>query len=321
VTRRALITGITGQDGSYLAESLAASGVEVCGLVRPGDPTVAGLPPVVDPARLFTADLTDVAAVRRALTECAPHEVYHLAGMSSVAASWEDPVGTGHVNGVAAVALMTAAVEANPDCHVVFASSAEIFAGVRAPSYAEDAAIAPVTPYGTSKAYAHLTARVLREHGARISSAILFNHESPRRPDTFVTRRITVSAARIAAGLESHLELGNLDARRDWGWAPDYVEAMRLMAAQERPDDYVLATGTAHSVREFALAALTAAGVADPQERLRVNPEFLRTADAPVLVGNPGKAQRELGWRRTVDFEGLVSAMVEADVARLRAGL
>lgn len=314
---RVLVTGITGQDGSYLVDRLVAEGAEVWGLVRPGDADAAAVRSEVERSRLLEADLADPASVAAAVSQAVPDELYHLAGISSVALSWKEPVLTGAVTGLGAVAAMQAALDANPDCHVLLASSAEIFAGEQRDAYDESSAIAPVNPYGAAKAYAHLQARVLRSQGAAVSAAVLFNHESPRRPHQFVTRKITHAAARIAAGLEERIVLGNLDARRDWGWAPDYVDAMLRANRHGAADEYVIATGRARSVRDFALAALAAAGVDGGEERLATDPAFVRGADAAVLLGDASKARAVLGWEPTVSFEQMVAAMVEADLAEV----
>jgi GDPmannose 4,6-dehydratase len=313
-----LVTGITGQDGSYLLDRLASEEVEVTGIVRPGDPGVVEARRRVPSMKVVEADLADVSAFSRIVAEAAPDEFYHLAGISSVATSWRAPVETGAVTGLAAVAAMTAALEANPDCRIVLASSGEVYAGVHRATYDEESAFAPTTPYGAAKAYAHQMAHVLRGTGAHVAVAILFNHESPRRPDTFVTRKITAMAARIAWGLDDRILLGNLDVRRDWGWAPDYVDAMMRAVRHQEPDDFVVATGHAHSVREFAIAALAAAGISDPDALIGTDPSFERAVDAPVLVGDASKARRVLGWETTCSFEDLVGAMVSADMDLLR---
>lgn len=315
--RRVLITGITGQDGSYLVDRLVDEGSEVWGLVRPGDADATRVRSEVSQTRLVEADLADPDAVANAIAKAQPDEVYHLAGVSSVAQSWNEPVMTGAVTGLGAVAVMRSALEVNAQCRVLLASSAEIFAGEPRDSYTEDSTIAPVNPYGAAKAYAHQMARIFRSQGAAVSAAILFNHESPRRPLAFVTRKITHAAARIAAGLQQELVLGNLDARRDWGWAPDYVDAMILANRHEVADEYVIATGEAHSVRDFALAALAAAKVADPESRITTDPAFLRGADAPTLLGDATKARTRLGWESSKDFTQIVSAMVEADISQV----
>lgn len=312
---RVLVTGITGQDGSYLVDRLVAEDAEVWGLVRPGDAAADAVRPEVARERLLAADLADADAVRSAIAEVRPDEVYHLAGVSSVAQSWREPILTAEVTGLGAATVMHAALESNPNCRVLLASSAEVFAGTPAPVYDESSPISPANPYGAAKAYAHQLARVLRAQGAAVSTAILFNHESPRRPDSFVTRKITMGAARIAAGLETSLVLGNVEARRDWGWAPDYVDAMLRANRHSVADEYVIATGAAHSVRDFALFALEAAGVDDPASRISIDPALLRGGDAPEVVGNPAKAMLVLGWQPTLALPDIVRAMVESDLA------
>ena len=316
-TRTAFITGITGQDGGYLAEQLMAEGASVHGLVRSAAevaPTAAAYPG----ATLHVADLTDTAAVAGLLGEIGPDEIYNLGGISSVARSWQEPVTTGAVSGLAAAGVLQAAWElAERDgrpVSVVQASSAEIFGNPAAAPQTEDTPIAPVTPYGAAKAYAHHMARVFRGRGLAASTVILYNHESPRRPPAFVTRKITQGAARIARGEQDELALGNLDARRDWGWAPDYVDAMVRAARHPVADDYVIATGRAHSVREFVAAAFTAAGVDDWERYVRVDPAFVRPVDAVELTGDATRARTALGWAPTVGFDEVVARMVRADL-------
>src|SRR6478752_10370520 len=313
----AFITGITGQDGGYLAEQLLAQGSSVHGLVRAAAevaPTVAAYPGVL----LHVADLTDTAAVAGLLAEIAPDEIYNLAGISSVARSWQEPVATGAVSGLAAAGVLQAAWDlaerAGRRVAVVQASSAEIFGNPTTAPQNEDTPIAPVTPYGAAKAYAHHMARVYRGRGLHASTVILYNHESPRRPPAFVTRKITQGAAMIARGEQDELALGNLDARRDWGWAPDYVGAMVRAARHDRPDDYVIATGEAHSVREFVAAAFTAAGIDDWERYVRVDPAFVRPVDAVELTGDASRARTVLGWAPTVGFDDVVARMVRADL-------
>jgi GDPmannose 4,6-dehydratase len=316
---RILISGVTGQDGSYLLDRLVDEDVELWGLVRPGDPGVAAAIARAPGLRIVTADLADTAKLTEAIELAKPDEFYHLAGISSVALSWKLPVETGAVTGLAAVAAMSAALNTNPGCKIVLASSGEVFAGVRKDRYNEDSEFSPVTPYGAAKAYAHQMARVFRSTGSHVAVTVLFNHESPRRPETFVTRKITATAARIACGLESTIVLGKLDARRDWGWAPDYVDAMMRAARHDRAEDFVIATGTTHSVQEFAMAALVAAGVDDPAAHIATDPRFERVADAPTLVGDPSKAFDVLGWAPTLAFDEIVAAMVGEDL-RLAKG-
>jgi GDPmannose 4,6-dehydratase len=317
VGTRVLITGITGQDGSYLVDRLVSEGADVWGLVRPGDAAADAVRAEVPRSQLLAADLADPEAIRLAVASVAAQEVYHLAGISSVAQSWREPVLTAAVTATGAAAVMHAALEANSGCRIVLASSAEIFAGEPATVYDEESPISPANPYGAAKAYAHQLARVLREQGGAVSATVLFNHESPRRPESFVTRKITAGAARISAGLQDTLTLGNLEARRDWGWAPDYVDAMLRANRHAVADEYVVATGTAHSVRDFALLALEAAGIPDPESRIEVDPELLRGGDAPALVGNPAKARTVLGWEPTLALPDIVREMVAADVAAL----
>jgi GDPmannose 4,6-dehydratase len=316
-THTAFITGITGQDGGYLAEQLVAAGTIVHGLVRSATeigPTEAAYPGV----SLHVADLTDSAAVTGLLAEIEPDEIYNLAGISSVALTWQEPVATGAVSGLAAAGVLHAAWELadrlGRPVSVLQASSAEIFGNPAAAPQDERTPIAPVTPYGAAKAYAHHMARVYRGRGLHASTVILYNHESPRRPPTFVTRKITQGAARIARGEQDELALGNLDARRDWGWAPDYVDAMVRAARHRVPDDYVIATGEAHSVREFVSAAFTAAGIDDWERHVRVDPAFVRPVDAVELTGDATRARVELGWAPTVGFDEVVGRMVRADL-------
>lgn len=315
---RVLITGITGQDGSYLVDRLVEDGAEIWGLVRPGDADAVAVRPEVSRDRLIEADLAEPASIAAAVARVTPDEVFHLAGVSSVAQSWTEPVLTGAVTGLGAVAVMRAALDANADCRVLLASSAEVYAGVPQGRYTEDSAIAPLNPYGAAKAYAHQMARVFRAQGAFVATAVLFNHESPRRPLSFVTRKITHGAAAIAAGQASELVLGNLDAERDWGWAPDYVDAMVRATRHHTADEFVVATGIAHSVREFALAALSAAGVEGGASLIKTDPQFARASDAPVLLGDSSKARTQLGWETTKSFEEIVTEMVRADLEALR---
>ena len=313
---RTFVTGIGGQDGSYLAERLCADGVEVHALTLPDDDRRHCPADVV----LHGGDLTDVDGTRRLLLDLAPDEVYNLAALSSVARSWEQPDETSRVNGTAAVALLESAYlsqeRSGRACHVVQASSAEIFGAPATSPQDEDTPVRPVNPYGAAKAYAHLAVGVYRGRGLHATSAILYNHESPRRPEQFVTRKITRTVAAIARGRADQLTLGNTDARRDWGWAPDYVDAMVRACRAEAADDYVVATGEGHTVREFAAAAFAAAGIDDWEPLLHTDPALTRPADAADLTGDARRARDRLGWAPTVCFEELVGRMVEADLAR-----
>ncbi|GAB3018380.1 GDP-mannose 4,6-dehydratase [Nocardioides flavus (ex Wang et al. 2016)] len=306
----ALVTGIGGQDGTYLAERLVAEGLEVHALVLEADGHPDHCP---DEVVLHTGDLADVEATRRLVADIAPREVYNLAAISSVAQSWDEPDRTSLVNGHAAVALMESARRVG-DVRLVQASSAEIFGEAHESPQDEETPLAPVNPYGAAKAYAHLAARVFRQRDLHASSLVLYNHESPRRPTRFVTRKITRGVAAIARGEADELVLGNLDARRDWGWAPDYVDAMVRAARADQPADYVVATGTAHSVRDFVAAAFAAAGIADWEPLVRQDAAFFRPADPAELVGDATRAREELGWAPTVGFEEIVRRMVAADL-------
>lgn len=310
MTARAFVTGIGGQDGTYLAERLVGEGMEVHALALTADGPPDHCP---DEVVLHLGDLGDLDGTRRLVLEIAPREVYNLAAISSVAQSWDEPDRTAHVNGQAAVALMESARLVG-DVRFVQASSAEIFGEPAESPQTEATAIRPVNPYGAAKAFAHLSARVFRQRDVHVSSLILYNHESPRRHEGFVTRKITSTVAAIARGDADELVLGNLDARRDWGWAPDYVDAMVRAARTEEPSDYVVATGRAHSVRDFVAAAFAAADVTEWEPLVRQDPAFFRPADPTELVGDASKARDVLGWEPTVAFEETVARMVAADM-------
>ena len=315
---RAFVTGIGGQDGSYLAERLLADGLEVHALTFTADG-----PPEHCPAEvvLHTGDLADVAAVRTLLLDVDPDEVYNLAAISSVAQSWSEPDATARVNGLGAAGLLESAlaVQDARGHRVAFvqASSAEMFGSPADSPQDETTPLAPVSPYGAAKAYAHLAVGVYRVRDLHASGVILYNHESPRRPTRFVTRRITATVAQIARGRADRLTLGNLDARRDWGWAPDYVDALVRAARAPEAGDYVVATGVGHSVREFVAAAFTRAGIADWEPLVSSDPALLRPADATDLTGDASKARRDLGWAPTVTFDEVVGRMVDHDLALL----
>ena len=320
---RALITGITGQDGGYLAERLLAEGASVHGLVHRGDASVAGLLRRCPAVVLHEGDLTDESSLAQVVRASEPDEVYNFAGISSVAFSWEHPLLTADTTALGAARLLEQVWQLQQRrgsaVRFVQASSAEIFGDAEVAPQNESTPLRPNNPYGAAKAYAHQLVGVYRGRGLHAVSAILYNHESPRRPPTFVTRKITRTAARIAQGLESELVLGNLDARRDWGWAPDYVDAMVRAARHDQPADYVVATGTAHSVRDLVAAAFTRAGVADWESRVRVDPSFMRPADATLQVGDALRARDVLGWQPTVDVAELVGRMVDADLQAVAA--
>ena len=310
----ALVTGVTGQDGSYLAERLLAEGVEVHGLVHPTDDAAVAEGVVVHPGDLGDLDgLTDLVA------SVAPDLVVNLAGVSSVATSWEHPVTTARTTGLAAAVLLEAAQALQDrrgrEVRFLQASSSEIFGQAESSPQHEDTPIRPVNPYGAAKAFAHHSVQVQRQRGLFAATVILFNHESPRRPPTFVTRKITSGVAAIARGEQETLALGNLDARRDWGWAPDYVDAMLRAVRHDEPWDYVVATGEAHSVEEFVAAAFARVGIDDWRARVTVDERFLRPVEATLSCGDATRAREVLGWAPTVGFTEVVGRMVEADLA------
>lgn len=314
----ALITGITGQDGGYLAAQLVAEGSTVHGVVRPGEVMPEHLTLLGDGLMLHEVDLGNTDGLRGVLSATCPSEVYNLAGVSSVALSWGEPVLTAEINGTFVARLLQLVWEqqdsSGAPVRFVQASSAEVFAGATSAPQDEQTRVSPRSPYGASKAFAHHLVQVFRERGLHASNAVLYNHESPRRPLAFVTRKIAHAAAAIGEGRESELVLGNLDARRDWGWAPEYADALVRMARHDAPDDYVIATGVSHTVGDFAAAAFHAAGVKDWQRFVRTDPTFFRPVDAVELRGHAGRAQAVLGWTPSVPFEELVRRMVVADL-------
>lgn len=311
---RAFVTGILGQDGTYLRRLLLDAGHEVHGLIAPDMPAPA------DPGFIaHVADLAHPGQVSALVRELAPERIFNLAGISSVAVSWADPVTTMTINATGAAALLEAAWAVQQDTgrtvRFVQASSAEIFGQAEVSPQDESTRIGPVNPYGVSKAAAHLAVGVYRQRGLHASSMILYNHESPLRPPQFVTRKITSTVAAIAQGRATELRLGNLDARRDWGWAPDYARGLLLAADAEAPDDYVLATGQSHTVREFVASAFRHVGIDDWERYVVVDPEFLRPVDPADLRGDASRARNRLGWTPTVTFDALVAAMVDEDLA------
>jgi GDPmannose 4,6-dehydratase len=320
----AFVTGITGQDGGYLAEQLLAGGTEVHGMVRPGDDdAVRALKLRAPEVVLHEGDLGDEGRLGQLVADLRPDEIYNLAGISSVAYSWQEPVLTARLCGVAAAVVLEAAwrlqEESGRRVACLQASSGEIFGHAAVSPQDESTPVRPVSPYGGAKAYAHHMAGVYRGRGLHVATCIFFNHESPRRPLAFVTRKITAAAARIGVEGSGVIRLGNLDASRDWGWAPDYVDAMVRALRHEPAGDYVVATGETHTVAEFAEAALRRVGLGDEwTDHVDVDPEFLRPAEAPTLVGDAGKARRELAWEPTVRFEEVVWRMVDHDLELLR---
>jgi GDPmannose 4,6-dehydratase len=323
---RALITGITGQDGLYLAEFLLAKGYEVHGIIRgqnnPKRELVTRLLPDV---RLHNGDLTDMSSLIRALRDSDPDEVYNLGAVSYVAFSWENAHLTTEVTGTGVLTLLEAIrLHAADDLSRVRfyqASSSEMFGKVQEVPQRETTLLWPRSPYGVAKAFGHhMTINYRESYGMHASSGILFNHESPRRGPEFVTRKISRAVARIGLGLDDHVTMGNLDAERDWGFAGDYVEAMWLMLQAETPDDYVIATGETHSVRDFLDLAFAHVGIDDWSPYVRQDPRFMRPAEVDQLVGDASKARECLGWKPRVSFPELVTMMVEADLEATRLG-
>ena len=319
MNKRALITGIGGQDGSLLAELLLDQGYDVSGIVRRSGASYPNLEPLRERIDLVEADLSDQLALVRALRATRPHEVYNLASVSFVPASWEHPVLTAELAAVGVTALLEAIREVDATIRFYQASSSEIFGEPRESPQTEETPLSPLTPYGVAKAYAHFIVRSYRvRYGLHASAGILYNHESPRRPFEFVPRKVAHAAAAISLGQEGELWLGDLDSRRDWGYAPDYVRAMWLMVQQDDGDEYVVATGITHSVRELVDVAVAHVGL-DPDEYVHIDESLVRgKAELHNLVGDPSKAKRKLGWQPTVTFEELVQRLVDAEVERLR---
>jgi GDPmannose 4,6-dehydratase len=316
--RRALITGITGQDGSYLAELLLGKGYEVHGMVRlSSTETFPRLEAMRDHLVLHTGDLLDRRSLIDVMRECEPDEIYNLAATSSVAASWSQPVLTAEFTAVGVTRILEAMREVVPGSRFYQASSSEMFGEVREVPQRESTPFYPRSPYGVAKCYGHfITVNYRESYDLFAVSGILFNHESERRPLDFVTRKVTHGAAAIKLGLQEDLALGNLHAERDWGYAKDYVEAMWLMLQQDQPDDYVIATGETHSVRELVQVAFEHAGL-DPERHIRVDPRFLRPADVEQVIGDAAKAREKLGWRPRTSFEEMIRLMVDADLELL----
>ena len=336
MTKHALITGITGQDGAYLAKLLLEKNYQVYGLIaRRGTDTTGRLHElgIAGQVHLLDGDLIDPSSMIRALEKSKAEEVYNLGAQSFVATSWDQPILTAEVTGVSVVKMLEALRIVNPKARFYQASTSEMFGQIQEPLQSERTPFHPRSPYGVAKLYGHwITINYRESFGMHASSGILFNHESPLRGTEFVTRKITVAMARIRHGLQDVLELGNLDSKRDWGFAGDYVRAMWAMLQQEQPDDYVIATGETWTVRQFVEKAAVHAGF-DMEWRgeaeqtqgvdrksgktiVRVNPAFYRPAEVDVLIGDPAKANQKLGWKREVSFDALVQMMAEADLRR-----
>jgi GDPmannose 4,6-dehydratase len=321
MAKKALITGITGQDGSYLAELLLERGYEVFGVVRRlSAPNVWRIQHILERIKLVQGDLLDQLSLIKAVEMTEPDEFYNLAAMSFVPASWDQPMLTGEYNSQGVTRALEAIRAVNPKIRFYQASSSEMYGRVREVPQTEMTPFYPRSPYGVSKVFGHyITVNYRESYDLFAVSGILFNHESPRRGIEFVTRKVTDGVARIKLGMRDKLALGNLDACRDWGFAGDYVRAMWLMLQQDKPDDYVVATGEAHSVQRLVEVAFAHAGL-DWQKHVVTDPRFLRPAEVDHLIGNPAKAQEKLGWKPEVSFEQLVQMMVDADIERLKAG-
>ena len=316
--KRAIITGITGQDGSYLAELLLDRGYEVTGVIRRSSaPNFWRIEHLLDRITLRPADLLDQLSLVRLIQDVQPQEFYNLAAMSFVPASWDQPLLTGEYNAMGVTRVLEAVRQVDASIRIYQASSSEMYGRVREVPQTELTPFYPRSPYGVSKVFGHyITVNYRESYNMFAVSGILFNHESPRRGVEFVTRKVTDGVARIKLGLTDHLSLGNLDACRDWGFAGDYVRAMWMMLQQDAPDDYVIATGMTHSVRQLVEVAFGHVGL-DWQTHVRLDPEMMRPAEVDHLIGDASKAKRILGWEPSVTFERLVAMMVDADVRSL----
>jgi GDPmannose 4,6-dehydratase len=320
MTKRALITGLTGQDGSYLAELLLDKGYEVHGLVRRSSTDPLGrVAHLAGKVNIIPGDMGDQGSLIDAVTEAQPDEVYNLAAQSFVGDSWKQALYTGDVDALGVTRLLEAIRRVKPEARFYQASSSEMFGKVHAVPQTEETPFHPRSPYGVAKVYGYyITLNYRESFDMHASNGILFNHESPRRGLEFVTRKITDGVAKIKLGQSSELRLGNLDSKRDWGFAGDYVEMMWLMLQQDEPGDYVVATGETHTVREFCEIAFGRVGL-DYEQFVKVDQRFVRPAEVDLLLGDPSKAKRVLGWVPKVAFRGLVEMMVDADMARLAA--
>lgn len=330
--KKALITGITGQDGSYLTEFLLEKGYEIYGMYRRTSIDVFDrLKHIKDKIQLVEGDLTDQTSLMKVMSKINPDEVYNLAAQSFVPASWSQPVSTGEITALGVLRILEAIRSTNPKIRFYQASSSEMFGKAQQTPQTEDTPFYPRSPYGVAKVYGYwITVNYRESYDLFACNGILFNHESPRRGKQFVTRKITDSVVKLKLGLQKYFELGNLDAKRDWGYAGDYVRAMWLMLQQEKSEDYVVSSEKTHSVREFVEAAFEAAemdiswegkglhevGKHDEKIVIKVNPKFYRPAEVDLLLGDCTKARKILGWKPEVDFKGLVKMMVDADFKR-----
>jgi GDPmannose 4,6-dehydratase len=317
--KTALITGITGQDGSYLAELLLEQGYDVHGMVRRSSTEkFERIEHIRERITLHQADLLDQRSLTDAMRAAKPDEIYNLAAMSFVAVSWIQPTLTAEFTGVGVTRILEAMRETCPEARFYQASSSEMFGKVREVPQNEDTPFYPRSPYGVAKAYGHfITVNYRESYDLHATSGILFNHESPRRGLEFVTRKITWHAAAIKHGLRDKVSLGNLDAKRDWGYAKDYVVAMWAMLQQDRADDYVIATNATHTVRDCVQVAFDEAGIPDWERHVEIDPQFVRPAEVDLLIGDYGKAQRDLGWKPETSFEQLIRLMTRADLELL----
>ncbi len=315
--KRALITGITGQDGSYLAELLLEKGYRVCGMVRrSSSERLERIEHIADRIDIRQGDLHDQFSLLDLIEDVAPDEVYNLAAQSFVPTSWAQPVLTAEVNAIGVTRMLEAIHHVNPKIKFYQASSSEMFGKVKEVPQNEHTPFHPRSPYGVSKVYAHwITVNYRESYGTFACSGIMFNHTSPRRGMEFVTRKITNGVARIKLGLDTKLSLGNLDAKRDWGFAGDYVKSMWLMLQQPEPDDFVIASGETHSIREVAEIAFERANL-DWRKHVVIDPKLVRPAEVDILMGDPGKARKKLKWEPTIGFKALIEMMVDADLAR-----
>jgi GDPmannose 4,6-dehydratase len=320
MSKRAIITGITGQDGSYLAELLLSKGYEVVGTVRRASaPNYWRIQHLLNRITIKPADLLDQLSIIRVVDEVRPHEFYNLAAMSFVPASWDQPMLTGEFNAQGVTRVLEAIRQVDPSIRLYQASSSEMFGKVREVPQTELTPFYPRSPYGVSKVFAHyITVNYRESYDLFAVSGMLFNHESPRRGLEFVTRKVTDGVARIKLGVQDTLSLGNLDAHRDWGFAGDYVHAMWLMLQRERAEDYVIATGISHSVRDLVEVAFGHAGL-DWRKHVTLDPKLLRPAEVEHLIGDSTRARTQLSWQPSVDFTGLVKMMVDADLERVAA--
>jgi GDPmannose 4,6-dehydratase len=318
MSKRAIITGITGQDGSYLADLLLDNGYDVVGVVRRSSaPNLGRIDHLLDRITLRPGDLLDQLSITRIIEDVRPHEFYNLAAMSFVPASWDQPMLTGEFNSLGVTRVLEAIRQVDSKIKLYQASSSEMYGKVREVPQTERTPFYPRSPYGVSKVFGHyITVNYRESYGLFAVSGILFNHESPRRGLEFVTRKVSDGVARIKLGLADSLTLGNLDAHRDWGFAGDYVRAMWMMLQQSEPDDYVIATGISHSIRDLVQIAFDRVGL-DWQKYVRTDPKLLRPAEVDHLIGDSSKARQLLGWLPSVDFKGLIEMMVDADLKRL----